>query len=304
MNKAILATAIWAAMTSMASAEVKLTAEARSGFVSVPASSDLIFSNKLRINFNLSVPTDGALTFGGFFASSDINGTSTGTPGSMFLAGPFGRLSIGNVDGAATAAIGQVRGVGLTSGDDQNDISYLANGGGGFRTASLGNTSDPTALLRIDAKKLTLYASVTQPEGTQGQNAYAIAAKQDFGKFAYAVAYEHERTPTADIRHYALGATATFGKLTTKAVFGKLRSGVAGVDAAQWAISAAYTDEALTVIAYYADDEDLGTASSNAVAYGLGVSYQLAGGVTFLGGVYRNQTQGQTGVDFGLLLNF
>lgn len=304
MNKAVLASAIWAATTGFALAEVKLSAEARSGILSVPGSARLLFTSKLRINFNLSVPTDGDLAFGGFFASSDINGTSSGTPGSLFVEGSFGRLSVGNVDGATSAAIGQVRGVGLVSGDDQNDISYIANGGGGFQTASFGNTSDPTALLRLDAQDLTLYASVTQPEGTKGQNAYALAAKQTFGKIAYAVGYEHETTPSADISHYVLGATATFGKLTTKAIYGQVRSDAVARTTAQWAISAAYTAKDLTLIAYFADDAGLGSATSHARAFGLGASYRLADGVTFVGGLYHNQTRGQSGLDVGLLLNF
>ncbi len=303
MNKAVLASALWAATAGFAAAKITLSADARVGFVSVDGSSDTTLISRGRAILRLSGTTDTGLRYGGFISSSEINETFTGSPFSLYVEAGFGRLSVGNVDGAATAAIGHVRGVGLVSANDRNEVTYIANGGNGFRTALFGNTSDPSALLRLDAQDLTFYASVTQPERA-GQNAYSVAAKHVSGNFTYAIAYEHETTPTTRIKHIIAGVTATFGDLTAKAIYGTIDPGTGTYGTDQWGVSATYAVEDLTMIAYYTDDEDLGTAASNAVAYGLGANYRLADGVTFMGGLYHNQTRNQTGIDLGLFLSF
>ncbi|NJS38490.1 MAG: porin [Rhodobacteraceae bacterium] len=77
------------------------------------------------MEFTLSGETDGGLSFGASFRADNAAGANAGTAGSVFISGGFGTLSMGDVDGAANAALGHVDGVGLTGLGDLNEVTYL-----------------------------------------------------------------------------------------------------------------------------------------------------------------------------------
>ena len=300
---ALLATAIGLATAGIADADITLSGDAKIGFITNPASVHATLISRVHLSFALSRITDSGLIFGTSIGITDTDRASNGNAGAFFIAGPSARLAVGNVESAATAAVGQIAGVGLISTNDQNEVSYIANGGGGFRPAFFGNTSDPSVLFRYRADDLTLYASITQ-QGAAKQLAYAVAANYAVSDYAFALGVEHERTATADIDQIILSARAVFGPVTAKAIYGKVSTNLRGFDAAQWAISATYKADALAVTAFYTDDSDLGSGRNTAISYGIGASYPISGSASVVGGYYRNQTFGENGVEFGLFVPF
>ena len=84
-----------------------------------------------------------------------------------------------------------------------------------------------------------------------------------------------------------------------KAIYGKETNNT-GFDEDQFAVSADCKADALTVTAFYTDDE----AISNAEAYGLGASYDLGGGASVVGGYVKNQTTDEDAYDLGVSMSF
>jgi outer membrane protein OmpU len=160
-------------------------------------------------------------------------------------------------------------------------------------------TSDPSALYEYSTGDLTLYASVTQPSDTDA-DAYSIAAKYALGDYTVALGYERESVAGGDVDHIVLGATATFGAATVKAIYGQASANPGTFSESQWAVSVDYKVDALTVTAFYANDEDL----FGSEGYGLGASYDLGGGASVVGGYARNQTTGLDAYDLGVSMSF
>ena len=290
MKKILLATTLLAATTGFAAAEVTLSGDARMGIISdyddvtTPAinENDLRFTSRARVKFTLSGSTDGGLEFGASFRADNAGNAASGTAGSVFISGAFGKLSMGDVDDAANSAVGQVSGVGLTGLDDQNEMTYIGGG------------ADPTALYEYSTGDLTIYASVTNPVFTTGLTAYSAAAKYALGDYTVALGYEND---DAGSEHIIAGATATFGAATVKAIYGQA-NGI--IDGSQYAVSIDYKADALTVTAFYANKTDIGAQE----AYGLGASYDLGGGASMVGGYSHNETSNDDSYDVGVSMSF
>jgi outer membrane protein OmpU len=298
MKKILLATTLLAATTGFAAAEVTLSGSARMGIISdfddpltlTIDENDLAFTSRARVVFTLSGETDGGLSFGASFRADNAVGANSGDAGSVFVSGAFGKLSMGDVDGAANAAVGHVSGVGLTGLDDKNESTFIANGDG---------ISDPSALYEYSTGDLTIYASATNPAaGAAAVDAYSIAAKYAFGDYTVALAYETADSGATSVDHIILGASATFGAVTVKANYGEADLGA--TNESQWALSVDYKADALTVTAFYTDDSDLGGAE----AYGLGASYDLGGGASVVGGYSHDETANDDSYDLGVSMSF
>lgn len=303
MIPVILAVFLWAVASGAAAAKITLVGDARMGVITDAATAKPLLISRAKFSFILTGTTDSGLTFGTSIGSPENDRASRVSAGALYISGGFGRLAVGDVDGAATAAIGHVAGVGLISASDQNEVSYIANAGGGFRPAIFGNTARPSALYRYRAGDLQLFASVTQPGGT-GPDAYSLAASYSADGYLFAIGVERENTATALVHQIIVGARGVWGPVSAKVIYGKISTSLDGFDATQWAMSATYTAQTFAVTTYYTDDSDIGRARSNAIAYGIGASYPLGDGATLVGGYYRNQTFDQTGFEFGVTLSF
>lgn len=303
MKTILLATSILAGTAGLAAAEVTLSGTARMGVIDDFGPDNTGFTSRARVEFTLSGETDGGLAFGASFRADNAVGANEGTDGSVFISGAFGKLSMGDVDGAGTAAVGHVSGVGLTGLDDLNEMFYLANGGTDFEGGA-GTTDDPSALYEYSAGAFTGYISATNPTGDV--DAYAIGGKYAAGNYTLSLAYERADLDVFAISldHIALGATATFGGATLKAVYGQVTAdGFPDMD--QIAVSVDYTVDALTVTAFYRDNEDLSATPIGGVeAYGLGAEYDLGGGAKVVGGYVSNETDDEDAFDLGLSFEF
>ena len=113
-------------MMDMAPA-ITLSGDGRMGVIS-DMDDNLKFSSRIRITVKAAATLDNGLSAGGE-VRTDQNGTG-GKAGKIFLSGPFGKLTMGDVDAGAKAAVGNVDGVGYVNQGDPNEITYLRGGGG------------------------------------------------------------------------------------------------------------------------------------------------------------------------------
>ena len=270
------------------------------GLVGVAGDNEFSFSSRIRISFAATGETDNGLQFGGSIRADNASGGASGTSGNVFVSGAFGKLSMGDVDGAAQAAVGQVSGVGYTALGDLNEIGYISN------------AVDPTALDEYSVGAATLYASVDQIGDDQTGAAIGIAVGlDDYGLpgVAFAIAYE----TLEDLGdHIVAGVDAGFGDFTFKARYGTFDGDEGVADFDQYAISIDYAFGPATVTAFYKDtdtDFDLGDTFDNLEDgnYGIGAAYDLGGGAALKGGVVHNGatvSDNDIRADFGITMSF
>jgi outer membrane protein OmpU len=301
MNRFVLAASILAMTASGALAEVTLSGDARIGLIYNDGATD--FTSRARVTFAMSGESDDGLSFGATFRADNAVAASTGLAGSVYMSGSFGKVSIGDVDGAAAAAVGQVSAIGVTDLFSFNEIGY-----------ALG-TEDPSVLYEYGFGAGTLYASWND------QGDYGLAGKYVFGAYTLAAGFERIDANTDvtgsiyDVRwgfgpvfingvsQYSLGATAAMGDATVKGVWAHYVEDNFDGTMDQYAISVDYKMGAATVTGVYSAFSGNGLYSAMGDdAYGLGVSYDLGGGATVKGGVAS--LGGDTVADLGLALEF
>lgn len=183
MKKLLLATTALTLSAGIAAADVSLSGDGRMGFLYDGDDVNLI--SRARVTFTLSGETDHGMAFGGSFRADNAPGAASGTAGSVFISGAFGRLAMGDVAGAARAATGDLFAVGLTDLEDAHEMQYvdrLFNNAGttasaigsaigaGFgatsTTTTTGLASRPRALYTYNIDGLTVYASVAFDKDT------------------------------------------------------------------------------------------------------------------------------------------
>ena len=315
MKKVLLATTVLAMTATVAAAEVTVSGSGRMGVTYNDASvNKTAFTSRARVKFTLSGETDGGLSFGGSFQSHDSAGANAGTAGSVFVSGAFGKLSMGDVSGAAETVVGDLAGVGLTGLGDHNENIYLSN----IRRSA--------ALYEYSAGALTIAVSADNP-GSNGsvvtynfyggtgypgffsttgatEDTYAIGVKYAVDAYSFGLGYESSTIGGVSVDHIIAGAEGTFSGVTLKATYGTADLGAANFD--QYGVSASYKMDALTATAYWRK-ESIDVLAADYTAYGLGASYDLGGGASVVGGVVRQKTDGVAGntvADLGLNFSF
>lgn len=311
MKKVLLATTILAASAGVAAAEVTVGGSGRMGITYTEgAPNEFAFTSRIRIEFTASGETDGGLAFGGSIRADNSAGGNAGTAGSVFISGAFGKLSMGDVDGAAEFVVGDVDGVGLTGLGDHNENVYLSN------------LRRPAARYEYSTGGLTFAVSADNP-GTDGdvltyeffggattvttttQNTYAIGVKYAVDAYSFALGYETSKFGGVSVDHVIVGAGAEFGGVDLKATYGEADLG-GGTKFKQSAISATYTMDALSLTAYHRR-EKINALAVDFKATGIGASYDLGGGAELVGGIVNRKVTGnpsQTLADFGISFKF
>jgi outer membrane protein OmpU len=341
MKKILLATTMLVGTAGFAAADVTLSGDARMGVINnavtgLDGNDDTAFTSRARVTFNMSGESDSGLSFGASFRADNANAASGGRAGSVFVSAGGFTVSMGDVDGAAQAAVGQVAGVGMTGLGDANEIIFVGAGGldgdvadaVGFSGAAL--TSDPTALVSYTAGAVSLYGSVSNPgySFTAGGDdfegdAYAVGAAYTMDAYTFSLGYEDLSVTeiagpgSADITHLVLGTNATFGQISVSGRYGSGNVEVNGVDAAdiaQSALSATYTMDAVSVTAFVSSKAIESPTGENVLsvdAMGIGASYDLGGGASFIGGISKQEVQrgdlaarDDTAFDLGMTFSF
>jgi len=323
MKRILLASSILAASTGLAAAEVTLSGEARMGIIdSLNTVDEVAFTSRARVTFTLSGETDGGLSFGASFRADNAGssnsaalvctddgdgvveigecvvtntssgGANTGRAGEVSISGAFGKLTMGDIDGAAQQAVGNVDSVGLTGLGDLNEADYISAGSGG---------SDPTAAYEYTAGAFTGIASITSPQAGV-ESKYAFGMKYVAGDYAFSLGFEKDPNGVDDT-YTIVGTTAKFGAVVVKANYGQRNTFFN--KSYRYHLSATYAADALAVTAFYSDRSD--APSLGFTAYGLGASYNLGGGAKVVGGYVnrdRNVLVDSDAYDLGVSFSF
>jgi outer membrane protein OmpU len=332
MKKILLATSILAGTAGLAAAEVSLSGSARMGVIDDFGDVDAGFTSRARVVFTMSGESDAGFAFGASFRADNASDANNGEAGSVFASGVFGKLSMGDVDGAALSAVGHVDGVGLTGLGDLNESIFIANGGleddadGTFGVIAALLTDDPTALYEYSTGGFSFYMSATNPSyGTATDvvadgGAYALGVKYAVDAYSFGLGWENldvEAGAGEEIEadHLIASAAATFGGVTFKATYGEadidvVDGGVADSgDLSQWGLSATYAADALSVTGFYTNKELSADVRGDIVdldAYGIGAGYDLGGGASIVGGVANRESNllDESDLAWDLGLNF
>jgi outer membrane protein OmpU len=278
MKKILLATTVLAATAGVAAADVAVSGAGRMGIASV-AGGDAMFSSRIRIIFSASGETDSGLTFGASVRNdqSGVGNTANGDS-TVFISGAFGKITMGDVSGAADALVGQVSGVGYTSLGSLNEILYLGNA----KTA---------ALYTYSTGALTFGVGLGQTGGADQE--FSVAAKYSTDAYTVALGYED----TGVDKQTSLLGSATFSGVTLKAKFADRDSSADNA----FALSADYTMSGIGLTAFYADNSQFDGFNH----YGVGASYDLGGGAVVKGGIVETQDDGLApALDLGIKMSF
>jgi len=274
---------------------------------------DWNFTSRVRVTFTLSGQTDNGLSFGGSIRADNSANGAAGAAGNIWVSGAFGKVMMGDVDGAAEVVAGNVSGVGLTGLGDYNDTFYFSD----FVGDPL---QDPTLQYTYSMSGFTFAASAVDGNGAIGGRGigghlarqfttYAIgfgyAGTFSTGSFKVGIGYEHmeDQVFNDDYGQIVGGGSVTFGATTVKAMVGSSDEFLGGM--VQYGLSVDHTFGATTVTAFWRqNDFDF---FANVRSLGLGVSHDLGGGAKIVAGVVNQDVEflgDDTWGDIGLSFTF
>lgn len=278
---------------------------------------DAQFSSRARVKFTLTGESDAGLSFGGAFRvdqESDYTAGNTGsgrsaargTAGSVWVSGTYGKLSMGDVLGAAEAAIGDLYEVGYTDGEFAGDPEEL------FFLVGDGNNEDqgPTALYEYKINNIGLYASMTDgsniaSSAVVGSNtvidtaetAWSLAAKYEGSNFWASLSY----SDNGDVSEIGLGAEANFNNFAVKGVYLSYDDSILDYTAG---LAASYQADAVLVKGFYRRDKYDIVGEDSFDSFGIGADYDLGGGAVLAGGIIDTDYLDDTVLDMGVKFSF
>ena len=274
MKKVLFATTALVMAASAAAAEVAVSGTARMGIVDNGFGAT--FSSRARVEFALSGETDGGLGFGAGFRADQAANAETGTEGTVFISGAFGKIEMGDVVSAPEALFGDLAAVGYTGINDYTDIPYLT-GDDSFEESILYTYTAGAASVAVGLD------DGRDDAGVDANSANSIAAAYAIGNYTVGLGYENadNNGANAPTEQTELAATATFGETAVKAYYADIANDALDSSAG---LSVASKFGATGVTAFYRQDSGL-VAADDAEYYGIGASYDLGGGATLAGGI-------------------
>ncbi|MCA3438043.1 MAG: porin [Rhodobacter sp.] len=184
MKNLLLASTALVAFAGAAAAEVAISGSGRLGIVynnsilndnlirspdgglTRSADSGFLFSSRVRVVFTLTQETDAGVSFGASIRADNASAGNEGKAGSVFMSGAFGKISMGDVDGAAESAVGNVSGVGYTNLNDLNEAFYLQQGNSDLNSnEKISEFALPAALYEYSTGGFTGYVALGNPAG-------------------------------------------------------------------------------------------------------------------------------------------
>lgn len=360
MKKVLFATSALVAFAGAASAEVAVTGDARIGMLfdsaapycntdlaaecSVGDDGSWTFNDtrgawnvvhRARVHFTMTGESDAGLSFGASFRADQASAARTGlnsmsgSAGKVWVSGVYGKLSVGDVDGAAEMAVGDLAEVGLTGLRYFNETTYL--------TSDLDGETDTNLLYEYSINGVNLYASFQDGYiGMTGEKneatGWALGASYDMAGYKVGIGYEKADAfyieDSAQRTHFtsaltgagrkssslSLSASTTFNDVTVKGLYSttKIDEALLGGDDAkfdQYGLSAEYTMANGVGLAGFYKNSKLEDNKLDAI--GMGASYDIGGGATVKGGLvsYKFSAPGEDNdremlADFGLSFKF
>jgi outer membrane protein OmpU len=314
VKEALLATTVVLAdrkvlQTQIASMKAVVADSHKAGKEAVAAVKDATSAqNRMRFSFKGTGETDSGISFG---VSGRFEQSNSSTAGSQFVSGAFGKISMGDLDGAdESAAGGGVSGVGLTGLSDTNDFAYASS------SHNLG--------YEYSASGITFGYSTNTAVTTGSNSAFGLKYTGDMGGATVTIGLGQAKIGTAT--QGSMSASVSTGGLTIKAITSTNDNGPdrkvvaekamvttagsevvyagdvtakAAPDTDQTGVSISYAMDAMSVTAF---SKTVSTSGAKDMDYsGFGFTYDL-GGVTLKAGVVDNNDQQL--MDFGVSFSF
>jgi outer membrane protein OmpU len=325
MKKILLATTMLAGTAGFAAAEVAISGYAEIGIQDDGApTSNAEFFTDVDVTFTMSGETDGGLSFGvsvDLDEAGNLGDTTDNNGTAIFVSGAFGKLTMGDTDGALDWAIADAGALTSLADDHTTHLYYFA--ASGFD----GSHDDQVARYEYSFGDFGVAISLEQANnnltGTLQDDNIGIGATyaMDMGGTAlkFGLAYQ------AGSRDNALGdAIYTNGDAIGASVSAEFAGGFAAslgyikydydalgvnglasdeVDFAHTGLGLTYTTGALSVhgnVGFY--NPDVGASDET---YGLAVNYDLGGGAVVMAGYGSDVgAAGQSAYSIGLGLSF
>jgi outer membrane protein OmpU len=296
MKKILLASTALVGFAGAAAADVSLSGYAEMGIVG----GELIetqFHNDVVINFNFSGSTDNGLEFGGKVQLDDTNGSNpNGSPTfddeAFYVSGAFGKVTLGETDGAFDWALSEIySGTSLT--DDHSTHA------GAYWFTGLDATYD-NQIMRYEYSfgDFGVAVSAEMDDTGVGDTNWSLGGKwsgnmggADIG-VGLGVQDNGMNTLWGLSASAAMsnGFSANIGYADLDGTSDTVGNGVPSD--AWWGLGVAYTTGALTVGANYGEYQAV--AGSNPSGFGLVANYDLGGGAVAMAG-YGSSDNGVAG---------
>jgi len=274
------------ALTTMAQADLSIDGTGRIGVKSVENANGTTTTsaiNRVRLSFTGDVALDNGMGMGATIRADNAVNGAAGTAGSQWITTSFGKLSMGDLNGADENAVGDVAGIGASGLGDFNEVSYNSAGHNlGYAMnvgpVSLGMSMDTTVQtgdnMAIGASFSTSIMDDTSIAVSVGQSTIGAATQT------------------------SMGASTTIMGVTGVIAMSDDDNGTAA-DVETMAMSASFDIGAVSATVFKKDVTTVGAADKS--WQGVGVGYTLGAGATAKAGIAEDDAglqQMEVGVSF------
>ncbi|MGV6811474.1 MAG: porin [Brevirhabdus sp.] len=289
MKKVLFATTALVASAGIASAQgVELSGSAEMGIYG-GTGLETQFWTDIDVKFTLSGETDNGLSFGATIDLDEEGGfaATNGGPESVFISGDFGKLTMGDTDGAFDWALQEV-GIGSAIADD-----HTTHAGFSGNSGLDGSYDGQIARYEYSFGDFAFAVSAELDDTGAGDPVFGLGGKYsgDLGGVTLGVGLGYQTNGTRDI--YGLSIDAKFA--------GGFRGIINYSDLdtdTHMGIGVGYSANGLTVSANY------GEFDSGASGWGLAANYDLGGGAVLQAGYGSSDPAGTNTFSLGVAMSF
>jgi outer membrane protein OmpU len=286
MKKILLATTMLAGTAGFAAAEVAVSGYAEMGIWSNSVG-DVAFWQDVEVTFSMSGTTDGGLEFGASIdldesdvdAAGNVDVAPNGNGSTVYISGAFGKLTMGDTDGALDWAVQDSGSLTSIADDHTTHLYYFA--ANGFDGAGDGQ------IARYENTFGAFGFAISAEQGDNGigvaDDIWGVGLKYtaDMGGTAVNLGLGYQDAGDDDVIGVSVGAelaggfSGTLGYLSYDYL-------AAGADYDHIGLGLTYTTGALSLHANAGRyDPEVGTSDTT---YGVAVNYDLGGGAVVMAG--------------------
>ncbi|MFV0408425.1 MAG: porin [Paracoccus sp. (in: a-proteobacteria)] len=359
MKKALFATTALVLTAGVAAAEVTVSGDARLGLryetdtayaslmvaddgteYIVPGDNSLNVINRVRVKFALTGESQSGISFGANLRSdqhANSGDNNSATSGDVWVSGAYGKLTVGDIDGALEKAVGDLPEVGLSGLDYWNEFAYATSEEDDYDFATDTPYGDAGVLYEYAIGDAHIYGSFK--DGYYGNSdvkrdaaSWAVGAGYDLGNYSFGIGYERSDYTLSpftidddtlssmgngfpigsgdDSETWGISGGTSINGITFKAAYLTTSSDNDMQDYSQYGLGAEYDMTSGVKVAGYYRVSDFDNQDLKGDAFGIGAAYDLGGGATVKGGIVDTSIEGAGGevsntlADFGLEFKF
>ena len=286
MKRLLLATTLLAMTGTGALADVALSGDARMGLTSINGGKSFDFSSRARVRFTLSGETDSAIKFGAVFRAQEAVDAAAGTAGTVFVeAADYGRLTMGDAEGAVQAAVVQFPTLGYDEAGKRQELAFLTGGSKSKGIDALYAYTKGNLLVAVSAGNP---GAATGNGATQNGDDFGIAAAYTTEFWKVAAGYEDDGVNSQMVISGSYGN----GQAEVKAAYGARDD-----NKDQYAVFGTYILGHTTLNAFFRKDfADLDYT-------GVGATHDLGGGLS-LSAAYATKSGADAIISIGAAMTF